>query len=137
MLETGVSAMLVWASVSALTLVSIYWITSSVIALVIVTLPGMYPLHAIRSAGDLVVGRRLRVLFRLSWLLLIAVLAWAIIVIPIILLDAWVKQLLPAISWLPIVPLVIVSMSAVTLLYAASYIYLLYRRIVDDDAAPA
>ena len=137
LLEGGVSAMLVWCSVGLLSLLSIYWITSSFIALVIVTLPGMYPMHAIRSAGDLVVGRRVRVLFRLAWLLFVTALAWAVVVIPIILFDDWVKGLVPAINWLPLVPIVIIAMASVTLIYTTSYIYLLYRRIVDDDAAPA
>ena len=137
LLESGVSAMLVWCGVGLLSLLSIYWITSSFIAMVIVTLPGMYPMHAIRSAGDLVVGRRLRVLFRLAWLLFVTALAWAVVVIPIILFDDWVKGLVPSINWLPLVPIVIFAMASLTLIYTTSYIYLLYRRIVDDDAAPA
>jgi hypothetical protein len=137
LLEVGVSAMLVWTSLILLCLLSIYWIASSFIALVIVTLPGMYPMQALRTAGDLVVGRRLRVLFRLLWLVFIVVLAWALIVIPMILFDDWIKQILPAISWLPLVPLTIIIMGSVTTVFATSYIYLLYRRIVDDDAAPA
>ncbi len=137
LLESGVSAMLVWTSVILFIMLSVYWLTSSLIALVVVTLPGMNPMHAIRTAGDLVVGRRLRVLFRLAWLGFIVILTWALIVIPIILFDDWIKQIIPAISWLPLVPLVIISLGAVTVVYATSYLYLLYRRIVDDDAAPA
>ncbi len=137
LLEGGVSAMLVWSSVVLLGLLTLYWITSSFIALVIVTLPGMYPMQAIKAAGDLVVGRRLRVLLRLAWLLLLVVVTWAILVIPIILFDSWIKQLLPSINWFPLVPLVIIGLSAITLVYVTSYIYLFYRRIVDDDAAPA
>jgi hypothetical protein len=137
LLEGGVSAMLVWSSVILLVLLSVYWITSSFIAMVIVTLPGMYPMQAIRTAGDLVVGRRTRVLLRLLWLLFIVVMTWIILVIPIILFDAWLKQVLPAINWLPLVPLTIISLSSVTLIFVTGYIYLLYRRIVDDDAGPA
>ncbi len=137
LLEVGVSAMLVVGSVVLLALLSIYWISSSFIALVIVTLPGMYPMHAIRTAGDLVVGRRLRMLFRLLWMALIVVIVWLLVMIPIILFDEWIKQLVPAISWLPLVPLTIIAMGSLTLVFASSYVYLLYRRIVDDDAAPA
>lgn len=137
LLEVGVSAMLVWMSVIVLGLISIYWLSSSLIALVIVTLPGMYPMRAIRVAGDLVIGRRLRVLYRLLWLALVTVMTWLIVMIPIILFDDWVKKLVSSISWLPLVPLTIVAMSSITLVYVASYIYLLYRRIVDDDASPA
>lgn len=137
LLEIGVSAMLVWTGIVLLTLLSLYWIASSFIALVIVTLPGMYPMQALRSAGDLVVGRRLRILFRLLWLVLITVTVWIVIVIPIILLDDWVKQVLPAINWFPLVPLVIIAMGSLTVVFVTTYTYLLYRRIVDDDAAPA
>ncbi len=137
LMDSAATAVMVWAGIVLLTLLSIYWISSSLIALVIVTLPGMYPLHAIRAAGDLVVGRRLRILFRLAWLLFVIVMTWAIIVIPVVLFDDWIKQIVPAISWLPLVPLTVFTMSSVTLVFAASYIYLLYRRVVDDDAAPA
>lgn len=137
MLDGGVSAMLVWAGVLLLTLISVYWITSSLIALVIVTLPGMYPMNAIRAAGDLVVGRRLRVLFRLIWMLAAVVVVWAVIMIPVIIFDNWINNLVPAVNWFPLVPLLIIALSSVTLIYTSSYIYLLYRRIVDDDARPA
>lgn len=137
LMDGGVAAMLVWCSVVLMVILSVYWLSSSLIALVIVTLPGMYPLQAIRSAGDMVVGRRLRVLYRLLWLAIVVVMTWLIIMIPIILFDDWVKKLVPAISWLPLVPLTIVTMSSLSLVFVSSYIYLLYRRIVDDDAAPA
>ncbi|MCA9340825.1 MAG: hypothetical protein KDA17_07965, partial [Candidatus Saccharibacteria bacterium] len=136
MLENGISAMLVWVSVSLLCILSLYWISSTFIALVVVTLPGMYPLRAVRAAGDLVVGRRLRVLYRLLWMIFVVVAVWILLMIPIILFDDWIKKLVAAVSWLPIVPLSIISLSAATLVFTSSYIYLLYRRIVDDDAAP-
>lgn len=137
LLEGGFVAMLVWVGVALMGLISLYWITSSFIAMVIVTLPGMYPMHAIKAAGDLVIGRRLRVLLRLFWLAFIIVLTWAFIVIPVILLDSWVKSMVPAIAWLPLVPLLIIMMSSLTLVFTASYVYLLYRRIVDDESTPA
>ena len=137
LMDTGVSAMLVWVSIILLGLVSLYWITSSFIAMVVVTLPGMYPMQAIKTAGDLVVGRRVRILLRLVWLALIVILTWAIIMVPMILFDDWIKKLVPAISWLPLVPLSIIALGSITLVFVTSYIYLLYRRIVDDDAAPA
>lgn len=137
LLEAGFAAMLVWIGVAALGLISLYWITSSFIAMVIVALPGMYPMHAIRAAGDLVLGRRLRVLYRLFWLAFIVVATWAIFVIPIILFDGWVKDMVPSIAWIPLVPLVVITMSSATLIFTASYVYLLYRRIVDDEPASA
>jgi hypothetical protein len=111
--------------------------TSTFLAMVIVTLPGMYPMRALKAAGDLVVGRRLRIMYRLLWGVLITTLAWACVMIPVILLDTGVKNLLPAIKGVPFVPLLAAFMGALTVVWISSYIYLLYRRIVDDGADPA
>jgi hypothetical protein len=135
--DGGVEAMLFWAAVVALLALSLYWITSTVIALVVVTLPGMYPLKAIKIAGDLVVGRRVRLLLRLLWMGLITAGLWIIIMIPILLLDAWIKGLIPSIEWLPVVPVALMAMTSLTVVWMAAYVYLLYRKVVDDDAAPA
>lgn len=136
-LDGGVESMLFWTIALLLIALSVYWMTSTFIALVVVTLPGMYPMQAIKTAGDLVIGRRTRILLRLLWLLLVTVLSWVVIVVPIILFDTWLKSVLPKIAWLPIVPSVLLVMGTLTSIWVASYIYLLYRRIVDDDASPA
>ncbi len=133
----GVEQMLLWLVLAMLGVLSLYWITSTIIGLVVVTLPGMYPFQAIRTAGDLVVGRRLRILFRLVWLACIVVITWALIAIPMILLDSWLKKVWPVVEWFPTVPLTLLLLSAVTLIWAASYVYMLYRKVVDDDAIPA
>lgn len=133
----GIPAMLFWCAVALLAVLSLYWITSTFIALVIVTLPGMYPFVALKTAGDLVIGRRVRILLRILWMLLGIIVTWAVVMIPVILFDTWLKGLWPDISWLPIIPVVLLIMSSLTIVWAASYIYLLYRRIVADDAAPA
>lgn len=121
-----------WILTALLTALSAYWVTSSLIAFVIVTLPGMYPLKAIKAAGDLVVGRRLRVLYRLAWLVISIVVTWGVVVIPTILIDAALN-----IDWLPLVPVAALVLSAFTLLWSSAYIYLLYRKLVDDGASPA
>jgi hypothetical protein len=136
-LDGGVESMLFWTAALLLLSLSLYWITSTLIALVVVTLPGMYPMKAIRAAGDLVIGRRVRILLRLLWLLLVLVVSWVLIMVPIVLFDTWIKGVFPAIQWLPLVPVSLAIMSTLTVVWTASYIYLLYRRVVDDDAAPA
>jgi len=137
LLDSGVEAMLFWACAILLSALSLYWITSTCIALVVVTLPGMYPMQAIKIAGDLVIGRRVRILLRILWLILILLVIWLVVMIPIILFDDWLKTIQPGLAWLPIIPVALLIMSTVTVIWSASYIYLLYRRIVDDDAAPA
>jgi hypothetical protein len=133
----GVTAMLFWAVAALLVVLSAYWLTSTLIALVVVTLPGMYPLQALRTAGDLVVGRRIRILLRMLWMVVQVIVTWALITIPIIIFDGWLKSVIPAITWLPIVPVMFLILSSLTVVWVAAYIYLLYRRIVEDDALPA
>lgn len=137
LLAGGVEAMLFWVAASLLALLSLYWVTSTMIALVVVTLPGMYPMRAIKTAGDLVIGRRLRILLRLLWMLLGLGIFWVVVMIPIILLDTWIKGLWSALENVPTIPVVLLVMSSFSVVWISSYVYLLYRRVVDDDAKPA
>ncbi len=136
-LESGVVAMVFTIAGVLLVTLSLYWLTSTAIALVVVTLPGMYPMRAIRTAGDLVIGRRLRILYRWIWMVLMIALIWTIVVIPSILLDTGLKSLVPFLSAVPIVPVVLLIVSSFTIVFSSAYIYLLYRKVVDDDASPA
>lgn len=135
--EIGAIAMLVSIAAVLLIVLSLYWVTSSIMALIIVTLPGMYPWQAVRSAGDLVVGRRLKLLLRWLWLLLTVVIIWAVIMIPTILLDGWLKDNSSIFDWLPLVPVALTITSGLALVWSSAYMYLLYRKVVSDESAPA
>jgi hypothetical protein len=137
LLAGGVEAMLFWIVALLLAVLSAYWITSTFFALIIVTLPGMYPYQALKTASDLVIGRRLRILLRLVWMVFVTIIAWAIVMIPVIILDSWIKSIWSAISGFPTVPLVLLILGAVTIIWVSSYVYLLYRKVVDDDTNPA
>jgi len=123
---------LFWIVELLLAVTSVYWITSTTVALVVVTLPGMYPFKALKASSDLVIGRRLRVLYRLAWLGLSVIVIWAIVIFPFIFINQ--------ISWfakLPIVSIVALILTTFTVLWSSSYIYLLYRKLVSDDAPTA
>jgi hypothetical protein len=137
LLEGGVEAMLFWAAFALLSALSLFWLTATFFALIIVTLPGTYPMQALRIAGDLVVSRRLRIIYRLLWMFLVVAVVWALILIPVILFDGWIKSVWPAIESLPIVPGALLFMGTASIIWAASYVYLLYRKVVEDDALPA
>jgi hypothetical protein len=137
LLSGGVEAMLFWIAAGFLALLSIYWSTSTFFALVIVTLPGMYPFKALQIAGDLVVGRRLRILLRLLWMIVVAIVTWAIIMIPIIMIDGWAKDTWSAIYWVPTIPIILLLLGSLTIIWISSYVYLFYRKVVADEAAPA
>jgi hypothetical protein len=136
LLNGGIEAMLFWIVASLLAILSLYWMTSTLIALVVVTLPGMYPFRAIQTAGDLVVGRRVRILLRWLWMLLGIALTWGVVMLPVIIIDGWLKQVWPAISWLPTIPVVTLALSSLTVVWMASYVYMLYRKVVADEAGP-
>lgn len=120
-----------------LVVLSLYWVTATLFAMVIVGLPGMYPLEALRMAGDVVIGRRIRILLRLMWLVVMILLLWAVVILPLILLDAITGHFFESFAVLPIVPLGIVAATALSTIFAAVYVYLFYRKVVDDDSAPA
>lgn len=137
LLESGVAAMLFWFAAALLTILSLYWVTSTFFALIIVTLPGMYPIRALKTAGDMVVGRRIRILLRILWMFVVVIVSGAVVLIPAILITGGLVQLWPAVNAVPIVPVVLMLFSVSAFIWSASYIYLLYRKVVDDDAQPA
>ena len=135
LLDGGVEAMLCWMVMGLLALISVYWLCPTFLAMAIVTLPGMYPFRALKIARDMILGRRLRIIYRLVWLLLTIIAAWVVVLAPVVLLDDLLKNFAPAVEWLPIVPVVVLLLNAVTLTWSATYVYQLYRKVVDNDAA--
>lgn len=121
---------------SVLTLV-LYWVTSTIIALVVVALPGMYPLRAIQAASDLVVGRRLRVMLRIVWAFVYSSVIWCVVMVSLVLLERGLSSKLKWLESVPIVPFAGAFMMALLFVWLAAYIYLLYRKVVADDAKPA
>jgi hypothetical protein len=101
-----------------LALLSLYMLTSSVIALYIVGLPDMPPLTALRSARELVRYRRWTILRKIVFLPFILMICAAIIVVPLIIL-------LPAVAmW----AFFAVSMAMLPILHG--YMYRLYRELL-------
>lgn len=133
LLAGGVEAMLFWAAAGLLGVLSLYWITSTLLALVVVTLPGMYPFQAIKAAGALTMGRRIRILLRWLWMVPVIAGAWIVVLLPIILFDGWLKSVWPAIEWLPLVPVISLIMATLTVFWISAYIYLFYRKVVEYD----
>jgi hypothetical protein len=136
-LNGGVETMLFWVAAGLLATVSLYFMSSTFFALIIVTIPGMYPYRAIKAAGDLVVGRRMRILLRLIWMAFGVATTWLVIMVLMILFDSWIKDMLPAINWAPLIPFTLLSLSSLTIVWVSSYIYLLYRKVVDDESESA
>jgi hypothetical protein len=112
---------LAWAVLFALlALLSFYLVSSSLFALYIVTLPGMTPMRALRSARELVHKRRWTVLRKVISLPVILLIVAAVIMVPII---VW---LTPLAQW----TFFILTMAA--LLAAHTYMYTLYRELLNE-----
>ncbi len=132
LLNGGAEAMLFWVALSLLALLSLFWATGTIFALIIVTLPGMYPMKALRSAGDLVLGRRIRILLRWLWMFLVLGLFWAVILTPVIFIDLWLKSIWPVFAEFPLIPVIIAMLGTVSVIWLSGYSYLLYRKVVDE-----
>lgn len=129
-LQGGVAAMCFGVVAVLLLVLSLYWLASSFLALIIATLPGTYPMKAIRGASELALGRRTQLLLRLLWLVLLLLIVWAVILTPAILLDLWIK-----VSWLPIVSVAMQLAVGISFVYGVSYVFLLYRGMIDGKQA--
>jgi len=103
-----------------LAVLSLYMISSSVFALYIVTLQDMAPVKALRSARDLVRGRRWAVLRKILYLPLLMLVAASIIMLPVIL---WLTALA---QW------VFFVLTMLALVAAHTYLYALYRELLNE-----
>ncbi len=132
-LATPFYALVYFIFASLLILLSVYLISSSLIALVAVSAPGLYPLVAIRTASELLAGRRIKLIIRIIYLLFVMVVLWAIIMTPLIALDLWLKSFVTWLAGIPFVSLELLLMTCFSAIYCTTYLYLYYRRLLDYD----
>ncbi|MGB4762395.1 MAG: hypothetical protein WBP12_03500 [Candidatus Saccharimonas sp.] len=131
--DSGFGAMLFWVFAALVVTLVLYWVTSSLFALVIVTLPGIYPFRAVRMASDIVLGRRLRILYRLLWGALMLLICWAVIIIPVSFATSLAASVWPWFDTIPITPYLGALLTAASTVWFATYVYLFYRRVVEND----
>ncbi|MEO5499511.1 MAG: hypothetical protein ABIR46_03360 [Candidatus Saccharimonadales bacterium] len=115
------------ALVLAMTVATLYWLVGTLFAAVIVTIPGTYPVAALRSARAVVAGNRAKILRRLLWLALVNVTAYLVVIIPILFVDTLTGY---ALSWVTVTVSITLGLSL--FVYSSTYLYLLYRRIIDE-----
>jgi hypothetical protein len=98
---------------------SLYMVSASIFALYIVTLPETQPRQALRAAKDLVRFRRLSVIRKVFFLPLFIFLVMAVIIVPLIL---YASAVVPAVFYL---------LAMVSILFAHTYLYSLYRGLLE------
>lgn len=101
-----------------LAVLSLYMIASSIFALYIVTLPGMTPLRALRSARELVRYRRWEVLRKLLFLPVVLTIIGALMLFPGVLLLTGVAEFL------------VLAYSLFAIVFAHVYVYTMYRALL-------
>lgn len=112
---------IIWATVfGLLSLWSLYMLSASVFGLYIVTLPDMTPIKALRSAKQLVRGRRWTVLRKLLFLPLLLLLLAAIIMLPFIILLTTLATY------------VFFILTTFSLVAVHGYLYNLYRELLSE-----
>lgn len=115
---TGVEQFFAASLFFMLAAVSLYFLSSSLFALYIVTLPDMTPLAALRSARELIRHRRFMVLRRVILLPIVLVVLSAVLIVPLILFAT------PLAAW------AFFAVSMLLLPIAHSYMYALYRSLL-------
>ena len=123
--------MAAWCIIAALVILTIYWMITSLLTLVTVTIPGIYPLRAYFETSVLVSGRRVKILLRILMMLLPLVVLWLVVLIPVILIDQAVQF-----NTVPFVQLFTTLLVAASLIWVSVYLYMLYRRLLDSPEQP-
>lgn len=129
-LSTPFYALVYFIFAAAMLILSGYLLSSTLVALVAVTAPGLYPLAALRTASDLMAGRRIRFIIRLIFLLLTLAVVWTVIMLPLITLDLWLKTQLSWLEGVPVIPVLLMIMTCFSFIYMSAYLYLYYRRML-------
>lgn len=131
-LSTPFYAFIYWLLAGGLILLSCYLLPGSLLGLVAVSAPGMYPMAAVNTASDLMAGRRTKFIIRLVFALFFLAVIWVVVMMPVILIDFAIKGSVDWSAGLPIVPFCLLCMTCFTFIYISAYIYMFYRRMLDD-----
>lgn len=130
-LATPFYALVYFIFAALMILLSAYLLSSSLIALVAVTAPGMYPMAALISSSNLMRGRRVKLIVRAIYLLIVVAFVYVVTMLPIILLDLWLKGLWSWLDGVPIVPFCLLIVTCFIFIFATTYLYRYYRWLLD------
>lgn len=115
---SGFEDLAVFLVTAGMGLLSLYWVTATVIGLYVVTLPGMYPRQALRSAKKLVQFQRLTVFKKILALPFVIGIFYFTVLL-------FVVRLIPAQSFVAVEVLQLIILP-----FAHIYLYKLYRALI-------
>lgn len=122
-LDTPFYAFLFLGFAGLMILLTSYLWSGSLMALVAVSAPGLYPLEAIKASNELMMGRRIRFVLRVIALLLVLFIIWALTIWP---MAAFVGES-------PATSAVLTIVGCFSIIYIATYLYLYYRWMLKFD----
>lgn len=126
----GIEAALLSVALFLVVVLTLYFLLTTLFAFMVATIPGTYPFRAYAMAKKIIVGQRMRLLFRLFWLALVVLVVWYVVLIPVaIVVNAM------DLNATPVIPIAVQFVTGFCIIYATSYFYLLYRRMIDDPVA--
>lgn len=99
-----------------------YLLSSTLMALVAVTVPGMYPMRALKMASDLMMGRRMKFVLRLIALVFVIAVIWGVLVVPLVMIKA------PSL----LVSVMVMIVACFSAIYLTTYLFVYYRYLIDD-----
>lgn len=106
-----------------------FLLSGTMMALVAVSVPGMYPLRALELTHELMIGERVRFVLRMLVLILVLVLIWGVLVglamlVNLALYNWWGVQMAM------LVPIMAIVAGCVSVIYVAVYLYLYYKELI-------
>lgn len=132
-LSTPFYALVYFIFAAVMLLITGYCLSSSLIGLVAVTVPGVYPMAALRTASDLMASRRIKLIIRVLYLLVVVIVVMAITMLPIMVIDLWLKSIFGWLANVPIVPFCLLFITCFVFIYSATYLYRYYRWLLDYE----
>lgn len=123
--------MAAWMIIFLIGVLTIYWMVTSLLTLITVTIPGMYPLEGYFQTSVKVSGRRVKILLRLLVMLLPLILVWLVVLGAVVVLDMVVKF-----QNFPLVQITTTVLVAASVIWIATYLFALYRHILDSPDMP-
>ena len=109
--------------------ISGYLLSGTLMGLVAVSTPGMYPLEALKLTHELMIGRRVEFVLRMLVLLIFLVVMYAVIVGPAVLIGLLLYNT-GGVETPMLVPIVSTVAGCVAVILTGVYLYIYYRQIL-------
>lgn len=120
----------------AMVMLAGYLLSGSLMALVAVSAPGLYPAKALKVSSELMTGRRIRFMLRLLVLVILLAVLWVVVMLPILGADTLLKQFEWA-AGLQLMTFAADVLMGFSVMYVSAYLYLYYRWLLDGEKSNA